>query len=188
MKRIILLIALFYALLLSSMLNYAATVPDGVIVNGQASATVTWTPPATRTDGSALSPDELGGFVIYWSAGGRFLADGVTYRDGCSSKADLARDSVTCYTNAFDLADGSSITHSLSMTLDQDTTLFFTVAAYDVDGNWSGYSNEIAEVFTVETQTIDPAPPLLDSVEWDINCTTNKASVTCIFTVSGPQQ
>lgn len=188
MKKIALLSAALFVLLLSPVLNHAAPVPDGVIVNGQAAASFTWTAPVDRTDGTALSPDELAGFVIYWSDAGRFLADGVTLRTGCSVKSTPDKDSTDCYSNAFDIANGVATTHQMTLNLTQDTTLFFTMAAYDVDGNWSDYSNEVSQAFTLETQVNDPNPPILDSIQWAIDCTTNKASMTCTFTVSEPAQ
>lgn len=182
MKQILFLIAALAMLATAPPVN-SADLPPGLIVDGKATATLNWTPPTTRADGSALDPQEIAGFMLYWSDGGRFLADGATYRTGCGPKAIPTMFSTSCYSSALDLADGSTTTHTQTLTLEQDTTLFFTMATYDTDAAWSDYSNEISKNFTVEIEGNDPGAPVLETVDFTISCTTNKSSVNCTFTV-----
>lgn len=186
MKQLLFFLAAMAMLATAPPVN-SADLPPGLIVNGEATANLSWTIPTTRADGSALDPAEIAGFMVYWSDGGRYLADGTTYRDGCGPKAQPTMFSTSCYSNVLDLASGATTTHALSLMLDQDTTLCFTMATYDTDAAWSDFSNEVAKNFTVEIQINDPGAPVLQAVDFQITCTTNKSSVNCTFTVADPQ-
>lgn len=180
MKRFALLLALLPVFAL------AQTAPPGVIINGEATATLQWTAPTQYEDGTALDPADIAGYVIFWSEGGRFLADGTTLRGGCTEQPEGSRNDAGCYPNVIDLSDGSSTGEQLTLSLDQDVTIFFAAVTHDTAGLWSRYSNEAAKAFTLSVTQTEPNPPVIQSVDMAITCTTNLPSVTCTFTVTDP--
>lgn len=84
--------------------------------SGTVSATVTWTAPAANTDGSPLT--DLAGFKIYYWATGNEANPSVK-----TAAATATQDVVTG--------------------LNQNTTYYFEVAAYDTSFNESARSNRI---------------------------------------------
>jgi len=173
------------ALLLPAM-AFAQTDPPGLIINGQATATLTWTAPTLYEDGTAMAPADIEGYVIFWSEGGRYLADGTTLRAGCTEYPEGSRNDATCYPNVIDLSDGTQTGEVLALTLDQDVTLFFAGVTHASNGAWSAYSNEAAKMFVLEVTTTNPNPPVIQSIDIAITCTTNLPSVTCTFIVTDP--
>lgn len=151
--------------------------PPGLIINGEATATLTWRAPTENEDGTTLDPADIAGFVLYW---------GIT-SDNCGDRPATLLDA--CYGNALDLLDGALVTTSLTLSLSGDTTVYFVGIAYtrDADGApvLSAYSNEIQRVFVVSITEPTPAPsaPVLIDIVMTVTCTTNKASVTCEFSV-----
>ncbi len=85
------------------------------IALGAATATLTWEPPATNTDGSPLI--DLGGYVLH---------------------IGLAPDD---YTQNMDVGD---VTTYVLDDLDYDVTYYLAVTAYNTSGNESGYSNKLS--------------------------------------------
>ena len=154
----------------------------GLIINGEATATLTWTPPTEYEDGRALPPSDIAGYVIYWSEQSRFEADGVTLRPTCSEYPVGTRTDATCYQNVLDLTDGTATTELIILTLDQDVTLHFAAAAHVTNGDWSAYSNEASKSFTLVLES-PPAAPVIQSIDMTIMCTTNLPNVTCSFDV-----
>lgn len=151
----------------------------GLIINGQATATLSWTRPTQNEDGTPLAAPEIAGYVLYWGT-----ASGV---GRCGTYPTILLD--PCYGNALDLQDGGLTTTPLQLSLSGDTTIYFAMTAYtrssDGNVNLSAYSNEAPRAFTVQVTFPDPipgAPELLD-VTMVITCTTNQVDVTCSFTV-----
>jgi hypothetical protein len=161
--------------------------PD-LIINGQGTATITWSPPTEYTNGSPLPPADITGFVIFYHDASRFEADGTTLRSGCTASPESSRIDNSCYANTVDLTDGSSQSQQLTFQLDQDVTLYFAMTAYVRSGNtfgdWSTYSSEVSKSFTLEvTDGRPPQSPQIQSIDMTITCTTNQQLVTCTFNV-----
>ena len=151
--------------------------PPGLIINGQATATLTWQVPTQNEDGTVLNAADIAGYVLYW---------GDTPGPGnCGSYPETLLDS--CYGNALDLPDGAMVTTPLTLALNGDTTLYFAMVAYvvETDGKpvWSAYSNQISRKFVLRIATTAPAPPVLIDITMSVTCTTNQANVTCEFSV-----
>ena len=151
--------------------------PPGLIINGQATATLTWQVPTQNEDGTVLDVADIAGYVLYW---------GDTPGPGnCGSYPETLLDS--CYGNALDLPDGAMVTTPLTLALNGDITLYFAMVAYvvETDGKrvWSAYSNEIKRLFVLRISTVTPAPPVLIDITMSVICTTNQARVTCEFSV-----
>lgn len=176
----------FLALCVPGTALLAQTTPPGLIINGEATATLTWIAPTEYENGSPLAQSDIDGYVIFWSDGGRFLADGTTLRSGCTDKPEGSRNDSSCYPNVIDLSDGTSTGESLTLTLDQDVTLFFAAVTHDIGGAWSRYSNEASKAFALQIVQTEPNPPIMQSVDIDIICTTNLPTVTCTFSVTDP--
>jgi hypothetical protein len=83
------------------------------------SATLSWVPPATRTDGTSLAISEIDGYRIYMGDTQTTLLPVMDVNDS----------SVTQFTLT-DIATG---------------TYYFSVTAYDTDGNESGLSNIVSK-------------------------------------------
>ncbi len=79
------------------------------------SATLSWTIPTTRTDGSPLSLSEIDGYRIYMGSNEEDLSLIVDLNDGTTTSHTFT-----------DMAIGTSV---------------FTVTTYDIDGNESSFSN-----------------------------------------------
>ena len=84
-------------------------------------AKLSWTPPLTRLDGSAITSADLGGYKIYV---------------GVESQN---------YASTFNLADGSATTYTVTG-LTQNETYYFSIKAYDINGNESPASGEVTWV------------------------------------------
>ncbi len=174
------------ALMLFSITAFAQT-PTGVIIDGSGTATITWTAPTEYTDGSPLPAADLKGFVIYYSSQSRFEAGG-TIRPGCSASPVSGRLDPDCYANSIDLPNGAQVSEPLTIPLDADTTIHFSMTSWVRSGNtfgdWSRYSSEVAKIFTLEvTDGRVPVDPTIESIDLTITCTTNMAMVTCSFNV-----
>ncbi len=149
----------------------------GLIINGEATATITWQAPTDHEDGTALDPEDIAGYALYW---------GIDPGAGnCSDRPTPLLD--PCYGNALDLTDGTLTTTQLTFALNGETTLYFVGVAYvlGVDGDplWSRYSNEISRRFVLSITQSPPAAPVLIDIVMSVTCTTNRASVTCEFSV-----
>lgn len=99
-------------------LNIISIMVDAVPVT-TSSATLSWTIPTTRTDGSSLSLSEIDGFRIYMGS----------TEDSLAMTIDLNEGTATSYT-VMDLTVGNYV---------------FSVTTYDIDGNESGLSNLAAK-------------------------------------------
>lgn len=84
----------------------------------QASATLTWSAPSTRTDGTSLSMSEIDGYRIYMG----------------ESESDL--------TPVMDINDNTLTVYTFTNL--SAGTYYFSVTAYDMDGIESGFSNIIS--------------------------------------------
>lgn len=157
------------------------TAPPGPIINGQATATLSWVRPTEREDNSPLLASDIAGYVLYWGT-----SSGV---GNCGLRPGTLLD--PCYGNALQLPDGALETTPLTLSLSGDTTVYFAMIAYTTleDGSpgLSQYSNEVPRVFTVEIQLppepLPGAPEQLD-VTMQVTCTTDQVNVTCSFTVN----
>lgn len=96
----------------ASLAGFSINVSAVVATTG--SATLSWTPPTENTDGSTLT--NLAGYKIYYG----------TSAGNYTSTVDLANPGLTSY-----------VVDSLA----GNTTYYFVMTAYDVDGNESGYSS-----------------------------------------------
>ncbi len=95
---------------------FSITVDAATVVLG--SINLDWTPPATRTDATALDISEIGGYVVY-------LGSSV---DSLQEVVDISDSSVTTYTiDELELG-----------------TYYVALKIYDVDGNFSGLSNTVS--------------------------------------------
>ena len=112
MKKLAPLILVFF--LVASAISWAATPTD--------TATVSWIPPTTNTDGSELT--DLAGYIVYHGT-----APGVYY----------------------DSVDVGNVTSYQWTGLADNTKHYFAVTAYDVVSMESAHSNEVNRVvnFTV---------------------------------------
>lgn len=155
---------------------------QGVIVNGQGTATLTWTPPTQYADATDIQPGELQGYVIFWNDASRFESDGVTLRPGCAAGPVGSRNDMSCYPSVLDITSGSSTTEVLTFDLSTDVTLSFAIVAHTSNLLWSDYSNESQKTFTLVIDAA-PGPPTLETVDITMTCTTNTPGVSCEFIV-----
>ncbi len=178
MKRLALLLAILPAISLAQ--------DPGLIINGEATVTLTWQPPTQYEDGTLIAPGDIGGYVIYWNDRSRFEADGVTLRPTCQDSPAGTRTDGSCYPNVVDLTDGDAATEQLVIQLDQDVTLYFAAVAWvrsgTTPGDWSRYSGEATRELVLSI-VAPPDPPVIETLELAITCTTNLPTVTCTFTV-----
>lgn len=156
------------------------------IINGEATLTITWTPPTQNEDSTALALSEIAGYVIYW--------DVETGVGRCDPYPRRRLD--PCYSQALDLANGSLSSQTMTLNLTGDTDVFFAMAAYklvdsDDDGNdelfMSAYSGELVKQFRVditEPPTSPPGAPIIQSIDIQVTCTTDTPGVTCTFEVN----
>ena len=103
MKKLGLLILTIF--LIATTFAWAAPTTD--------TATISWTPPSTNTDGSPLT--DLGGYKVYHRTGPTYDTPGVDV--------------------------GNMTSHQITGLL--EATHYFVITAYDVVGNESVYSNEV---------------------------------------------
>ena len=95
---------------------FTVTVKTSMAVTG--SLSLSWTPPATRTDGTTLDLSEIGGYVVYLG----------TTRDDLQVVVEIGDSATTSYTlDALELG-----------------TYFVAVTTYDTAGNASGFSNIVS--------------------------------------------
>jgi len=168
MKRLLPLLLLLLPL-------FAPPVQAQTIINGEATATLTWTPPSLNEDGTPLAIADIAGYVIYW--------DTQTGVGRCSTYPATRLD--PCYANALDTADGSASSQVMTLNLNADTTVYFAAVTYVMqDGApvLSRYSNETTREFTLVLQG-PPNPPVIQSVDFTITCITDNPQVTCTFIV-----
>lgn len=151
-------------------------------VTGQGSATLTWVVPTEREDGQPLPITELSGYVIFYADQSRFLPDGTTLRTGCTERPS-STDDTSCYGVALNIVPGDLTTQTIFISVDQDTTLWFSMSAYDTDGRLSTYSNEASKTITLILDS-PPDAPVIQSLEMIISCTTNDPNVECEFVIS----
>lgn len=143
---------------------------QGLIINGEATATLTWTNPTENTDGSTLT--DLAGIVLYWDS-----QSGV---GRCSNAPAVKLD--PCYANALDLNSNTVTSSAITLNLNADTTIYFAGAAYNTNDLLSDYSSETEKIFTLVVNA-PPNPPTIQSVDLTITCTTNLPGVSCTFDV-----
>lgn len=180
MKRLIPLVLL--------LLGLPAFAQSNLIINGQGTATITFTAPTEYTNGDPLPPEDLSGFVIFYNDASRFESDGTTLRAGCTASPESSRTDSSCYPTAIDLADGSTTSQQLTFQLSEDVTLYFAMTAYVRQGlafgDWSVYSGEVTKSFVLQVDdSRPPNAPVIESIDMTITCTTNLPQVTCSFTV-----
>ncbi len=163
-----------------------AQAPPGLIINGQGTATLTWTAPTEYEDGAPLALSDISGYVIFWADHSRFEADG-SFHIGCSERQTAPRTNTDCYHNAIDLIDGTAVTEAFTLTLDQDVTIYFAMLTWirtGGPGDLSVYSLEVTKQFVLSIDNIGPpAEPVIQTIDMMITCTTNMATVTCTFDV-----
>lgn len=187
MKRRHLFLGLFLAIgVLGTCYYQEAYAQDTPIINGQATVTLTWTPPTEYEDGTTLAASDITGYVIYYDTFSRFTAPG-ELRPGCTDQPQGTRTDASCYSNVIDLTDGSSSSEVVVLTVDQDTTFYFAATAHVLGGTvqdtWSKYSNEAEKTVTLQVDTSPPAAPVITQIDMVVTCTTNLPNVTCSFTV-----
>ena len=88
------------------------------------SATLSWTPPTTNVDGSALT--DIAGYKVHYGTSSGY------------------------YTNSIDINNTAATTYQVN-NLTDGTTYYFSVTAYDTLNNESSYSNEACR--TIGTTT-----------------------------------
>ena len=165
-------------LLLALLLVASTALGQGLIINGEATATITWTPPTEyepapgETVGAPLPQSDILGYVLYW--------DTVSGVGRCPIYPAMILD--PCYANALDLADGTISSSVITLQLNADTTMFFSSAVYVAGPTLSKYSNEAVKVFTLVLD-LPPNAPVIESVDLTIICTTNDPNITCTFDV-----
>lgn len=136
---------------------------QGVIVDGQGTATLSWQRPTEHTDGSPLSIEDIAGYTVHW---------GETSGD---------------YDANVEIENGTVSSSMLDIALDGPTTIYFALTARHVNGTESDFSNERSKIFALEiVDEREPNPPELIDVAISITCETDTAGVTCAFTVSDP--
>jgi len=162
-----------------------AQIPEGVIVNGQGSATISWTPSTTWEGGAAMAAADRSGVVIFFGPASRF-SSGTTLRSGCAARpASLTETS--CYPSRFVVANGATVTTPVSVPLTQEAVISFAAVTTATNGSWSNFSNEGAKRFRLTvTDTRLPGAPVLTTINITVSCTTNLPAYTCQFTVSDP--
>jgi hypothetical protein len=99
----------------ASLAGFTIVVQSSSVATG--SISLSWTPPATRTNGSSLNMSEIGGYVVYMG----------TTSNNLQMRVDINDGSATSYT-INDLASG---------------TYYIALTTYDMDGNASSFSNVI---------------------------------------------
>jgi hypothetical protein len=82
-----------------------------------------------------------------------------------------------------DLTDGSAQSQVVTLTVDQDTTFYFAATAFAANGEWSRYSNEALKSVVLVITDLVPNPPIIQSIDMVISCTTDLPTVTCEFIV-----
>ena len=158
-----------------------------VIIDGEATVTLTWEPPTEYENGDPLPPEDIAGYVIYYGTESRTDIAG-DFRPGCADGPQGTRTDGSCYPNVVDLSDGSLTTVPISITVDQTTTFVFAAAAFVGAGSVqadevSRYSNEAFKTVTLEIVTTAPGAPVIQSIDMTFTCETNLPNVSCTFTV-----
>ena len=111
-------------------------------------ATLSWSAPTTRVDGTALQSSEIASYNVYYSVGSQPTT--------ASTKARVDSGSAT----------GTTVTLNLDPS-PSPQTVYFAVTAVDTNGVESALSNVASKSFTVES-TSPPKPPT--SVTFSIVC------------------
>lgn len=163
---------------IAALVAFGAHAQPGVIINGTGTATLTWTRPTTNTDGTPLAASAITGYGVFF--GQSRFSSGTTLRTGCTA-APTSLTSTTCYAGAAQIA-GTLQSSPVTLSLATSQTVYFALAAQRTGGAISAYSNEVARVFTLQVNA-PPNAPVLQDVQVTMNCTTNDAAVTCVFTV-----
>lgn len=178
---------LFCLLFLFAGIARSEAPPEGVIVNGEGTVILNWTPPSTYADGQPFRSGDPTGYAVYWGQS-RFMPDGTTLRPDCAAKPQDTVDDVSCYASVLIVDDGTIASTSLVLSVDGDQTVYFAVVARTGSGDWSVYSNEAAKVFSVDIEASPPNAPTSVTVEFTqtVTCTTSDPSVTCTITISDP--
>lgn len=165
----------------------------GPIINGQGTATLTWTNPTQNVDGTPIAAPGVQGFVLFWGNQSRFgrclgapATDPGAVLNSTVADKPAGKLDTSCYPNRLEVTPGSANSKALTLSLNSTQTIYFALAAYTGTGatiaDISSYTNQVSKVFTLAT-TAPPNPPLLNSVNVSINCTTSDPNVTCTFTV-----
>lgn len=154
---------------------------QGVVINGQGTATLSWTRPTTNTDGSPLAQADITAYGVFFGPQSRF-SSGTTLRSGCTATPP-ALTSTTCYAGAVQIAGGATQGAPVTLTgITSNTRIYFAVAAQRTGGQISAYSNEAFKDFVV-TVNAPPSAPVLQDVNVTVTCTTNDPQITCSITV-----
>jgi len=127
-------------------------------ING--STVLQWQAPTQNVDGSPLT--DLAAYRVYWGLQAR----------NYTGQIEIPDDALTSWTLQFDALDPANL------------SWFFAMTALDADGNESAYSNEVRKdvTFTI-IDNRPPMPPVLQSVEMNLTCTTNNTFITCEVSV-----
>ncbi|MGD9676507.1 MAG: hypothetical protein AB7V19_07480 [Candidatus Bipolaricaulia bacterium] len=123
--------------------------------------TLNWIAPTQNVDGTPLT--DLAGYRIYY---------------GKTSGL---------YDGNLEVPVSSATSSPVSLTLESelDDFWYFAMTAYDTDGNESAYSNEVGK--RLQVVVIDnrpPAPPVLQSVDMQLECLGLISGITCTITIT----
>lgn len=146
---------------------------DPLVINGQATFTVSWVNATQYENGDALDPADITSIVLYY---------GPTSREGraCPEYPATTTD-IGCYPLITEVtADGATST-GITLAIDQTTTFYFA-AVTNVNGELSRYSVEAPITLTLET-TGKPGAPTSVTITAEVTCETNDAGISCHFDV-----
>lgn len=121
---------------------------------------ISWTPPTTRADGTALSTSDLAGYEIYYTT-------------------DVAMPAIPDATNTglVSVSPGSMTTKVITLSLAPRTTaykIYFAMSAIDTAGRKSALSNLVVATLSVPISV--PGAPL--NLKVAITCASNNCTVT----------
>ena len=168
MKRYVITLALALCTLVP-----AYTSAQGVIINGQGTATLTWQRPTMNTDGSALAASEITSYGVFMGPQSRF-SSGTTLRAGCTA-TPASLSSTACYSGASTIV-GTLLTTPVTIALTQNARIHFALAAMKTGGAISAYSNEAFKDFVLQVNA-PPGAPNITNVAVSVTCTTNDPAV-----------
>ena len=132
-----------------------------------ASASITWTPSTTNTDGSPVTG--IDHFDVYiGQSSGNYNLGSIEISDGGATSGNVSVDIPGTYN------DGQVI------------DLFVVMTQTDLEGDESAYSNEVVKQFLVTLTPSVPNPPTVISVEFNLTCIAAVGGVTCTITDISP--
>lgn len=145
-------------------------------ITGTGTATLSWTVPTTREDGSDLAAGEIAGYAVFYGMESRTTT--------CTQTYPQSRNDQSCYDLATFIPDGGSEGGVIELTLDGPMTIYFAVATEDTGGLYSRYSNEASKLIELEMGDNPPGEPMNIEVEMFLECQTSEVGRTCTLTVT----